>query len=95
VTGKEKVWRGLLSPWIILLFLVIGWGPLFLADLVRYVRPDLNASYTPQAFAMGWLMITLWCSVLAIVLAVVHSVWLIMMTIRGSAKRRRDQPPRG
>jgi hypothetical protein len=55
---------------MILLFVVVGWGPLFLADLVRSLRPDLNASYRPQAFAVGWMMITLCCSLLAVAFTV-------------------------
>lgn len=71
------VWRALLSFWMILVLLTVGWGPLFIAEFVRTARPDLNARYAPQAFAMGWMPITLSCSFLAVVYAVGHSIRLI------------------
>jgi hypothetical protein len=73
---------------MILLFVVVGWGPLFLADLGRSVRPDLNASYRPQAFAMGWMMITLYCSLLAVACTIGHAVRLVLAAGRRSARGR-------
>jgi len=73
---------------MILLFVVLGWGPVFLAEFVRSARPDLNASYGPQAFAMGWIMITLCCSLLAIAFAIGHAIRLIVTAGRQSAQRR-------
>ncbi len=71
---RHAALRIVLSPWMILVFLAVAWCPLFMADLVRVMRPDLDASYTTQAFAMGWMGITMICSLLAIVLSVVHLV---------------------
>lgn len=91
----REFWQALRSPWTILLLLTIGWAPLFFADLLRSVRPALNATYGPQAFAMSWLMITLWCSVLAVVLAIGHSIRLIKIAVKQLAKPRRDHPSGG
>jgi hypothetical protein len=84
----RTIWRALPSPWMILLFVAVGWGPVFLAELVRRARPDLDASYAPQAFAMGWLMVCLWCSVLAVAFAIGHTVRLIVTGARRFAQRR-------
>jgi hypothetical protein len=64
---------------MILVFLAVGWGPVFVADFVRTSRPDLSANYAPQAFAMGWLAITIRCSILAGVYTVGYAIWLIVM----------------
>lgn len=61
---------------MILVVLIIGWGPEFVADAVRALRPDLDAAYVPQAFAIGWFAVTLFCSVAAVVLATVHGIFL-------------------
>ena len=67
------------SFWLVVLFLAVGWGPAFLADLVREARPDLDASYAPQHFAMRWVNATALCSLLAVVAAV---VWVIRFILR-------------
>ncbi len=76
--------RVLTSPWMIVVFLAVGWGPIFIAEFVRDVRPDLNATYSPQGFAMSWIMITFWSSLLAAALTVGHIVRLIVVAIRRS-----------
>ena len=76
---SRRVWRAVLSPWMILLFLAVGWGPVFIADFVRTSRADLSAHYVPQAFAMGWLPVTLHCSIWAGVYIVGHAIRLIVM----------------
>jgi len=48
---------------MIAVLLIVAWAPQFIATLVWSARPELAASYGPQAFAMGWLGITLVCSV--------------------------------
>jgi hypothetical protein len=64
---------------MILVFLAVGWGPVFIAEFVRTTRPDLSANYGPQAFAMGWLAITIHCSILAVVYTIGHAIRLIVM----------------
>ena len=59
---------------MILVALAIGWAPLFIAELVRQARPDLDAAYRPQAFGMAWMFVTVVCSLLALLLAAVHAV---------------------
>lgn len=65
------------GPWMILVFLIVGWGPLFIADLVRAASPVLDAAYSPQAFGMAWMGITLLCSFLAIIFSVYHFIRFI------------------
>jgi len=72
---------------MILLSLVAGWGPVFLAELVREARPDLDARYVPQAFAMGWIVVSLWCSVLAVAPAIGHGIRPIVLFVMQSVQR--------
>lgn len=88
--SSRTVWRAVLSPWMILVFLAVGWGPLFVADFVRTSRPDLSANYVPQAFAMGWLTITIRCSILAGVYIVGYAIRLIVMLGRKLLVNLRD-----
>jgi len=69
--------RAILSPWTIGALLALGCGPIFVAELVRRAQPDLGAAYAPQAFAMGWMVITFFCSLFSIVLAIVYLVRLV------------------
>lgn len=85
----KTAWRAVLSPWMILVFLAVGWGPVFIAEFVRTARPDLSASYVPQAFAMGWIGITLCCSLFAAVYTVASLIKLIVIGKRLSAARTR------
>ena len=77
--SSRTVWRAVLSPWWILVFLAVGWGPVFIAEFVRTSRPDLSANYAPQAFAMGWLAITIGSSVLAAAYIVGHAIRLVVV----------------
>jgi hypothetical protein len=70
----QKLIKVISSFWLVVLLLAVGWGPAFVADLIREARPDLDASYAPQHFAMHWIGMTALCSLLAIVAAV---VWVI------------------
>jgi hypothetical protein len=65
--------------WLVVLFLAIGWGPLFVAEFVRTARPDLDASYVPQHFAMQWMRTAALFSLLAIVAA---AVWVVRFVLR-------------
>ena len=67
----------MLSAWMIVVFLALAWGPLFIAEYVRVTRPDLSASYQPQSFAMQWMRVTVLCSVLAIIYSVIGIVRLV------------------
>jgi hypothetical protein len=62
------------SFWLVVLLLAVGWGPVFLAESVREARPDLDAAYVPQHFALQWMSTTVHCSLLAIVAAVVWAI---------------------
>jgi hypothetical protein len=63
---------------MILILLMVGWLPLIIAEVARSARPDLDAGYRPQAFAMGWMGITVICSFLAAALFVAHLIWFII-----------------
>ncbi len=62
------------SPWMILVAMLVGWGPVFAAELVGRVSPDLDASYKPAGFATAWAPMALACSFVALVLGVVHLI---------------------
>ena len=47
-------------PRIIMFLLVLGWGPAFIAEAVRNARPDLDAAYVPQHYALQWIRVTAW-----------------------------------
>lgn len=84
MTHKVNIRRLAFSPWMIIVLLALGWGPLFIAEFVRGARPDLDAEYRPQAFAMGWLGITMICSFLAVVFAIVHLLRLVVQRLGGN-----------
>jgi len=67
---------------MILVCIAVAWGPLFIAEWVRHARPDLNASYGPQGFAMAWMFITLWFSILAAALILVHVLRWVVSELR-------------
>jgi hypothetical protein len=69
---------------MIIVLLAIGWGPLFIAEFVRGARPDLDASYGPQAFGMGWMGITLLCTILSVILAVIHAIRFVIRWLGGN-----------
>ena len=86
---KVASWRILLTPWMIIIFLVAGWGPLFVADFVRVTHPDLAADYAPQAFAMQWLPVTVLCSVIAGALILVHGFIFLFRHLGNSPASRK------
>ena len=75
--------RILSSAWMIAGFLAVGWGPLFVAEAVRRASPALDADYQPQSFAMRWLLMTMGCTILAIVFALAHVLRLVVIVLRG------------
>ena len=77
---KTSKWRVLLGPWMIPIFLFVGWGPLFLDDFVTSARPELNNG--GEAFAMGWMIVTFWCGLFTIIYAVGHIVRLALKLAR-------------
>jgi hypothetical protein len=83
----STVVRAALSPWAIVALVTIGWGPMFIAELVRTSRPDLDASYGPQAFGMVWLRVTFLCTSLAVVFLLIYLVRLIFSATRGKGSR--------
>ena len=76
---RRKLIKVVSSFWLVVLFLAVGWGPLRVADLIREARPDLDASYALQHFAMQWMGTAAVCSLLAIAAAV---VWVIRFILR-------------
>jgi hypothetical protein len=49
---------------MIVVLVIVGWGPIFIAEAVRRTSTDLDAAYRPQSFAMQWMLITVVCSIL-------------------------------
>jgi hypothetical protein len=86
---KRTVRRVLLSPWTIGALLALGWGPIFVDDYVATVRPDLDAAYVTQGFAMGWMGVTVLCSLLAILLTIVYLVRFVL-ALAGRLQRDRN-----
>jgi len=76
------------SPWMILVALIIGWGPQFIADVVRVLRPDLDAKYVPEVISVSWLGMTILFSAVAVVLAIMHGIFLIFRLFRRDAERK-------
>jgi len=70
------------SPWWILVFLGIAWGPVFVADFVRVAYPRLDASYEPQTFAINWLPILSVCTSAALTLFLLHGVRFLVFVVR-------------
>jgi hypothetical protein len=66
------------SFWLVVLFLAVGWGPLWVADLARNASPDLDASYAPQHFAMEWIGKAAFCPLLAAVVTFVCVIRFIL-----------------
>jgi hypothetical protein len=80
--AKAALWRVLSSAWMIVVLVIVGWGPIFIAEAVRRTSPELDAGYRPQSFAMQWMLITVLCSVLAILLVLVHALRLLFGVLR-------------
>jgi hypothetical protein len=76
---------------MILVFLLVGWGPLFVDDFVTTIRPELSAGGGPQAFAIGWMLITLYSSLLAGVYIVAHVIRLVALRARQFLQDRRGR----
>ena len=72
------------SFWVIVVLVTVGWGPIFIAEFVRRARPDLDANYIPQHFAMQWIRTTALCSFFAIAAAL---VWITRFILRHFAAR--------
>ena len=87
----KQLWMMISSPWMIAVFLMVGWGPVFLAELVGRLRPDLDAAYVPQAFVMSWIREGMVCSVLAIALSVIHGSRLIIHVTRLILRRGNNE----
>jgi hypothetical protein len=85
----KKITAAFSSTRIIVVLVVVGWGPIFIADAVRSASPNLDASYRTQSFAMQWMLVTVPCSVLASILMLVHALRLAI----GVLRRRTRQPP--
>jgi hypothetical protein len=63
---NQKRFPHWLSAWWCLIYLLIGWGPPYLADLLNRVAPWFNSDYKLGAFNMAWgLTIGLLCTTLA------------------------------
>ena len=86
---KLALWRILLTPWMIIVVLVVGWGPVFVADCVRarHSDPDLVAEYLH--FVMQWLSITVLCSVIAGALTLVHGFIFLFRLLGNSPASRK------
>jgi hypothetical protein len=62
----SKRWRSRLSAWMILIFLIVGWGPILVTDLVWPVSPSGVPNYEVEGFAMSWIPVVVLSSSLAI-----------------------------
>lgn len=71
---KPNVLKVVSSPWMIIVLLLIGWGPLLVCDIVRLAHPDFDAIH----FATEWIGMALVCSFLAVIFAVIHAIRFIV-----------------
>lgn len=71
---KQNILKAVSSPWMIIVFLLIGWGPLLVCDMVRLAHPDFDAIH----FATEWIGMALVCSFLAVIFAVVHAIRFVI-----------------
>ena len=85
----RKLWSVISSAWMIPLLVLVGWGPVFIAEAIRVSSPEANASYRPQSFAMQWVVITAASSILAAALSFVHVLRLAVVLFRRSNGQRR------
>src|SRR5579863_7718257 len=59
------------SPWWILILLVLGWGPVYVADWMHRLFPDFRSSAV--AFGLGWfLTVNLALTLLATISGLLH-----------------------
>ncbi|MGA2273943.1 MAG: hypothetical protein ABSH00_10345 [Bryobacteraceae bacterium] len=85
---SRHLWRLLL----ILGLLLVGWGPLFVADWVKLRHPDFNA----EGFGSGWgIGITLPFSFLAVALTLFFAIRLIVARVARFIEQRREGPSPG
>ena len=70
------------SFWLVVFFLALGWGPAFVAELLR--SPGHEASFAAQHFVMRWLGITVRCTLLALIAG---AIWVARFVI-GRFRRR-------
>ena len=64
-----------MNPWVVGGLLAVGWGPLFLADIVSETRFGESID---QHYVMAWGMsVTFFCSALATALILIHIVRLV------------------
>ena len=82
---KPRLRNVLYSPWMILIFLAVGWGPAFIGDLAHIAGADADTESQLVSWTMGWLGMTVLCSISAIVLTIVHAVQLILRLFRGKS----------
>jgi hypothetical protein len=85
---KPAFWRILVSPWMIPVFLVIGWGPAFVGDWVKVMRPDPDFDAEYIHYLMQWIVITELCSIIAFALILVHA-FRFLYRLLGSPERRK------
>lgn len=77
-----------LNPWLIPIALLVGWGPLFAADLVIRLFPWLNKETVGEGFVMPWGMgVTLPTTAAAVFLAIVQLFRLLIDRASGPAER--------
>jgi hypothetical protein len=77
------------SFWLTMLLVAVGWGPLFIADLVRAnANSRLDASYLLQHYALLWMPITKLCSLLAAFAGVVGVVQFFLGRAPTSQRRQ-------
>jgi hypothetical protein len=65
----------LLSPWLIVGLLVVGWAPPFIDDWVHSSDPSAG-------FGLGWMVTVVPCSAAAIGLTLFHGAWAPLRLLR-------------
>lgn len=78
------------SPWTVLTLLALGWGPIFVAECIRQMRPDLDRAYAPQGFAMAWLGVCFFCTFGVAILLLFHAIRLLRRVMGRYLERRND-----
>src|ERR1700759_414142 len=91
---KATFWRFVSSRFWIFALLAIGWAPIFVADFVRQASPSLDARYVPQTFALGWLLVAVFYSVLAAVLFCIHGLGFLLQKASAQSDAENPRPAR-
>jgi len=86
---KSTVYRVLVSPWMIVVVLAVGWGPALVADCVRVLQPDQNVIAECAHFVMHWIVITACCSVIALILILLHTFTFFFRLLGDHPEKRR------